>query len=281
MDFSKNEIYIPNNEQPTHACARTTDLCIGAHQDDVELMAFCAIAACHESSERWFGAAVLTDGASSPRSGAYKDTTNDEMVGIRACEQSLAADVGRYSVLYRLSYTSAQLKDSKNKRPVEQLTEILRQCHPDRVYIHNLADKHDSHVAAALRAIEAIRALPAQLRPEKLYGMEVWRSLDWLCDDEKVVFDCSGTDELSDRLLSVYRSQLDGGKAYDKAIKARRTANATFLSFSRTDGASSLAYGMDLSPLINSDESPCAFVSKAMERFSNDVKGRIASLSGE
>ena len=51
----------------------------------------------------------------------------------------------------------------------------------------NLVDKHDTHVAVVLRVIAAIRQMPPDIRPEKLYGCEVWRDLDWMLDSDKVV----------------------------------------------------------------------------------------------
>ena len=59
------------------------------------------------------------------------------------------------------------------------------------MYTHNLADKHETHVAVALRTIAAIRGLPEEERPARLLGCEVWRDLDWMLDEEKVVLDLS------------------------------------------------------------------------------------------
>jgi len=57
------------------------------------------------------------------------------------------------------------------------------------VYLHNPADKHDTHVALLLRCLEALRALPAARRPRRVLGCEVWRDLDWLVDADKVALD--------------------------------------------------------------------------------------------
>ena len=67
---------------------------------------------------------------------------------------------------------------------VEDLAAILRAARPEVVYLHNLADKHDTHVGVALRAIAALRAVRARdIGRSKVYGCEVWRDLDWLPDD--------------------------------------------------------------------------------------------------
>ncbi len=70
---------------------------------------------------------------------------------------------------------------------VEDLAKILRAARPEVVYLHNLADKHDTHIGVALRAMAALRAVRAETRPAKVYGCEVWRDLDWLPDEDKQV----------------------------------------------------------------------------------------------
>ncbi len=61
-----------------------------------------------------------------------------------------------------------------------------------------------------------------------MYGCEVWRDLDWLNDDEKVLLDCSQHQNIARALSSVFDSQIIGGKRYDLAVEGRRAANATF-----------------------------------------------------
>ena len=69
---------------------------------------------------------------------------------------------------------------------------LIGEARPAVVYTHNLADKHDTHVAVALRTLAAIRSLPADVRPAAFYGCEVWRDLDWMVDEDKVAFDVTG-----------------------------------------------------------------------------------------
>jgi len=98
------------------------------------------------------------------------------------------------------------------------------------VYTHNLADKHDTHVAVALRLIQALQQLEPSERPAQVIGCEIWRALDWMVDSEKVVMDVSEHQNLQTALLGVFDSQIAGGKRYDAAAISRRLANATFLS---------------------------------------------------
>lgn len=44
-------VYVPDGAELSAALSRTTDLCICAHQDDAEIMAFCAVSACYERAD--------------------------------------------------------------------------------------------------------------------------------------------------------------------------------------------------------------------------------------
>ncbi len=57
------EIFVPDQLPLGSALARTTHLGIGAHPDDLEIMAAHGILECFASSERWFTGVVVTDGA--------------------------------------------------------------------------------------------------------------------------------------------------------------------------------------------------------------------------
>ena len=103
-------IYIPDGLEEQAAVARTTHLAISAHQDDIEFMAYAPIAECFGSSDKWFGAVVVTDGAGSPRSGIYADYTDEEMKKVRVVEQKKAAFLGEYSFLALLGYPSREVK---------------------------------------------------------------------------------------------------------------------------------------------------------------------------
>jgi len=191
------EFYVPDGGGEAQALMRTTHLGIGTHQDDLEIMAFHGILECFQSSTKWFMGVTVTDGAGSARTGSYASTTNGEMMDIRREEAKKAAHVGEYSGLVFLNYPSSAVKNPGNAQVVADLKEILLSARPKTVYLHNLADKHDTHVATALRSIAALRELPAEKRPEKVLGCEVWKDLDWTVDADKVVMDVSAHDNLA------------------------------------------------------------------------------------
>jgi hypothetical protein len=162
---------------------------------------------------------------------------------------------------------------------VADLTQLLNAAKAKIVYTHNLADKHDTHVGVALRVVQAIRSLPAGARPEKLYGCEVWRGLDWLNDDDKVLFDVSAHENLAMSLVGVFDSQICGGKRYDLATAGRRRANATYFASHATDVASSVIFGVDLTPLIQDDQlDPVKYITSFIDRFSQEVSARVAKF---
>ena len=148
------------------------------------------------------------------------------------------------------------------------------------VYTHNLADKHDTHVAVALRTIQAIRTLPQPERPSAVYGCEVWRDLDWMNDTDKVLFDVTEQPDLSAALLGVYDSQIAGGKRYDLATAGRRLAHATFFESHEVDDAKALILGMDLTQLANNpDADVVGHVAEHIARMQEEIANRIGRLS--
>lgn len=258
--------------------ADTTHLCIAAHQDDIEIMAFAPIAECYGHANKWFVGVTLTDGAGSPRNGIYENYSDDDMKLIRKREQRTAGMVGGYLAQFQLGYSSAELKcREKSDNAICELAELIRLCKPEIVFTHNMADKHATHVATALRTIEAIRRLSPDERPKKLIGLEVWRSLDWLCDESKLVLPTDKHENLACALLGVHDSQIAGGKRYDVAAAGRRCANATFFKSHAVDGASSASYGVDMTPLM-AGGSAKEYIESYIDAFRREVAKQLDEL---
>jgi len=279
MNFqNKNaHIFVPDGINIEGAIKRTTHLGVGAHQDDLEVLAIDGILECFQQKEKWFTGVVVTNGAGSPRSGLYKDYTNQEMQVVRAKEQIQAAKVGEYAAQIQLDYSSAVVKDFTQIDVYTDISTIIRKAQPEIVYTHNLADKHPTHVAVALNTIKAIRSLPKDQHPKALYGCEFWRDLDWICEQDKIVFDCSRNEDLQKALLGVYESQVSGGKRYDLAVMGRRRANATFSASHDVDIATGITYAMDLTPMIRNPTLDIqGYVSSFIDRFGNDVREQLA-----
>ncbi len=275
-------LFIPDHKPEAEALSRVTHLGIGAHQDDLEFMAFHGIAACYHSRAEWFGGVTCTDGAGSARTGDYASYSDAEMIAIRHREQELAAEVGRYGAMIQLDYPSKIVKDARDPSLRDDLIAILKATRPRVVYTHNPADKHETHIAVVMPVLQAIRALPRADRPEQVHGCEVWRGLDWMEDAEKVVHNLSAHENLAAALNGIFDSQIAGGKRYDLATLGRRRANATFFDSHSTDAAEMIAFAMDLTPLAHDDSLDIVdYVTGFIDRFKADVTTKLRKRLGK
>lgn len=274
------EFYIPDGATEDDALRRATHVAVGAHQDDLEIMAYHGILECFRSAENHFLGVTVADGAGSPRAGAYAETTDEEMQAIRRQEQKRAAAIGQYSGVIQLNRPSRDVKSGAARGIVDDLKAIFDLARPRIAYTHNLADKHDTHVGVAVKVVAALRELEPDARPERVYGCEVWRDLDWLQDADKIVLDVSARENLAAALLGTYDSQVAGGKRYDLAAMGRRRANASFFASHGTDESTGLSFAMDLTPLVHDPGiDPFEYVRRHIDRFSADVAERIRKVS--
>ncbi|MHB9036451.1 MAG: PIG-L deacetylase family protein [Armatimonadota bacterium] len=273
------EIFVPDNLDIDAAVARTTHIGISAHQDDLEIMAYHGILECFGRTDNWFAGVVVTNGAGSPRDDLYADYSDEQMQQIRKLEQKKAAFVGEYGSQALLDYTSSAVKDGKNRDVIEDIKRLLIAAKPKVIYTHNLADKHDTHVATSLRVIQAVRELPEDARPETIYGCEVWRDLDWMTDEDKVALNVEAHENLAAALLGVFDSQICGGKRYDLATMGRRRAHATYHASHGTDTTTGLNFAMDLTPLVKDPSLNIAeFALGYIRKFQQEVLDRVTKF---
>jgi LmbE family N-acetylglucosaminyl deacetylase len=278
VNLSRNtaETWVPDGLPEAEALARTTHLGIGAHQDDLEIMCLEGILEGFGSSDRWFTGVVVTDGGGSARDDIYAAYTDEQMKAVRRVEQKKAAFVGEYAAAIFLDHPSSAVKDPTNRMPEQDIRAILQSTRCEVVYIHNLADKHPTHIGVAMQTIRALRSLPAEERPERLIGCEVWRDLDWMLDDDKVVFRLDKHENIAAALVGVFDSQIVGGKRYDRASMGRRRANATYHQSHAVDASSMVNFGMDLTPLIRDDSlSVVDYVMGYVDRFAAEVRSNL------
>jgi LmbE family N-acetylglucosaminyl deacetylase len=275
------EIFVPDGQPIAEALPRITHLGIGAHQDDLEFMAFHGILAGYQGDSRCFGGVTCTNGNSSARTGPYANFTDAEMMKARRQEQNAAAVLGRYGVMIQLDYASRDVKGPSASALRDDLKQILAATRPQVVYTHNPADKHDTHIGVVIAALQALRELPRDDRPKKVWGCEVWRCLDWLSDTDKILMDVSGHENLAAALNGVFDSQIAGGKRYDLAILGRRRANATFFEAHAIDKATELIFGMDLTPLVvDETRDIVTYVGDLIEKFRSDVERKLMQQLG-
>ena len=159
------EVFVPDNAALPGALSRVTHLAVGAHQDDLEIMAADGILKCFQQPDKWFAGVVVTNGGGSPRTGLYAHLSDEEMMEVRRTEQKKAAIIGDYAAQFLLNHPSSAVKDGKNTDVVDDLTALLKATRPEVIYTHNPADKHDTHVGVLLKLVAALRRLPQEERP--------------------------------------------------------------------------------------------------------------------
>jgi LmbE family N-acetylglucosaminyl deacetylase len=271
------DLWVPDGTDTARALRRSTDLGIGAHPDDLELLAIVPIGECAEDPDRWFTGVTCTDGAGSARTGPYAGLTDAEMVATRRAEQRTAARLGEYSAILQLGHASDEIRSEQGfDALVDEVASVIEATSPVDVYTHNLADKHGTHAVVAAATVHAVRRLPVSQRPARLVGLEGWRDLDWLPDGEKLRMDATAHASLAERLAAAHRSQVEGGKRYDLALQGRRRANATLFTISEADEAGEVVVAMDLTPLVDNDDlDPVAFVLGAVDRFRDEIASSL------
>ncbi len=276
--FDNNNIksYVPDNVPFAEALSRTTHLAVAAHPDDIEIIGFHGIIECYQVSDRWFTGIVVTNGSGSPRNESFRECSDADMAAIRVEEQIQAAQLGDYSAVLQLGLYSDAVKDRINPQLVEYLSHQLQLAQAHTVYLHNPADRHDTHVGVCIHALEALRSLPKALQPTHVYGIEVWRALDWLPEQYRVRLDLSGHAELFNSLIGVFQSQISAGKRLDLALPGRLSANATFDRFHAVDQFSALTLALDLSELVqNENIGYSEFMESVLCDFTTEVVGKL------
>lgn len=245
-------------------------LAVSAHKDDMEMFAFDGIVRAARG-EGGFVGVVLTDGGQCPRAPQFAGVSDEDMAQLRTAEQKRAAEAGGYSALYLFEQTSSAVK-KRDKALVDGVTEILESLpRLDVLYTHNPFDRHPTHVGAFCVAMDAVRRLPDDKKPLKIYGCEVWRDLDWLPDEVKVEFDVSGEENFAAELMSSFVTQ-NAVKRYDIAALARRKAHATFGRSHEGDTSTGLIYAVDMTSLAYGDDADTeAFVRDILARFDGDL----------
>lgn len=264
------EIFVPRSAQGS----KVRVIGVAAHKDDLEL--FAAHGILRSYGQGGFAGVVLTDGGACPRGRGYEGVSDEDMAQLRTAEQKRAAETGRYEILYLMEKTSDEVK--RNLRDTAEELAALFRRHPatDALYLHSPFDRHATHVAAFKCAVAALNMLKDEEKPRKVYACEVWRSLDWLAEEDRTALDVSGGERLTAEQLSAYASQ-NAAKRYDIAALARRAANATFAHGHSADTSSSVIFAADATECAYG-KSAEEFVKEKIANFSREVTNMLESL---
>lgn len=268
-------MWCPPGVSAVAAAETITDLVIGAHPDDVEDLGLHLIGAAVGRSDRAVAAIVVTDGAGSTRDGG-EALPDEVLVATRRAEQRRAAEVGGYGLLLQLGYPSSAARGDGFAAVVSDLEAVVGALpRVAEVVTHNPVDKHSTHLATVAAVVAALRTR-ADRRPGTFVGVEGWRDLDWLADDDKVRIDVSELGGLASSLWACFPSQL-GAKRYDLSAEGRRRANATLFEPRAGDAAEAVTVGVDLLPLLDDPAlSLEAFVAGHIERFAAEARAAVA-----
>mgnify|MGYP003336435697 CR=1 FL=1 len=284
MKFSQPgaDLFCPEGKDSGETLASTTHLGIGAHADDLEILAFPGITACLNHPTQRFSGVVVTDGAGAPRTGPFAKTSNDELIRLRREEQKQAARLGHYAAVLQLGYPSASIRPSPCPSLVAELRQILEATQPQVIYLHNPADRHLTHGAVLESSLAALRQLPLSSRPREVYGCEVWGDLDWVPPSKVVRLPCTAPEDFGPSLLRCFRTQVEGGKRYDLAAAGRRRAQATFADAYSPDSSGEVVLALDLLPLLQPQAPTLVdFVSGLIDEFKLLTAERIRKLGSD
>lgn len=272
------DVHAPGGGKLEAALASTTHLGVGAHADDLEIMAFPGICACRGQTNLRFTGVVATDGAGAPRAGSSAKLSGPELIKIRMEEQKQAAVLGGYAAVLQLAHPSAEVRGAGRSALTSDLLQIFRATKPKVVYLHNPADRHETHLAVLLASLEALRQLPPAERPAEIYGCEVWGDLDWVPGKKLTRLSCPAPADFGPSLLRVFRSQLES-KRYDLAAAGRRRAQVTFADAYSPDQAEEVVLALDLKPFLENPHLTVAeFVSGLTEEFQKQALERIRRI---
>lgn len=269
------EEYPVDQETLTRILDKTTHLCICAHCDDVEIMAYHGINACFKNENSFFTAVIVTDGKGSDKSGIYSQLSDQEFINLRKSEQRKAAIIGEYNAVVFLDYSSSAVKKPHSADIQRDILDILNLSKPKIIYTHSPFDFHATHVGVTCQLMEVLKHWDKASTIENIYGCEVWGSLDWLSDNRKVALDVSNNINIQKALVEVFDTQMSRGKAFDEATLGRRKANATFQKSHEKDSYIGVNYALDLIDIIKNNLSIQDFVNIVTEEFRKDTLTRI------
>lgn len=257
---------------------------IGAHPDDLEIMAYEGISLAMQQRARrglkntqkntsnsvvspGFYGIIVSDGAKAPREGPYKKLSDAALSRLRFDEQQRAAQLGKYQGILQLGHPENFFSPRLRAKIIREISGEISRVRPHVIYTHQPFDYHPAHVVVMDLVLQAVAAVqdserhdtypiktrkksgPRGYRPQVI-GCEVWGSLDWLPTKYRVEMDASYRPELARRLIACHRSQATAHKRYDLACEGRRVANSVFSEPKNYHTISHVILGIDLTSWI-------------------------------
>ena len=251
MELKKGSVYIPRKGKK----GPVKFVCICAHPNDCEIMAIDGIQRGYRASKYTFACVVTTDGADAERNGRFAKATDKRMIAVSMQEQKRAANIGRYHAVYFMNYSAEEARDQENEDIVNEYVEIVKELKPRIIYTHSLLDRNPTHVAVAVKVINALRTMKKGDQPKVLYGCESERDLDWVIPSKIVTFNVSKNLRLQRQLISAHKSSIMS-RDYINAAIGRRLVNAVFNKDEKRKTAKMTAKAINMTTLLRRKEFP-------------------------
>ncbi len=277
-DLRDDQLWTPDGRAATEALAGVTHLGVGAHADDLEIMAWPGIAEARAADGLAFAGITCTDGGDSPRAGPFAGTAREAMVRIRRAEQIEAARRGGYACMIQPGLLSREVRAPGRGGLADLVAEVAEASAASIVYTHSPLDAHPTHRAVCAAVIAGLRRLPEARRPERVLGCEVWRGLDWLPPNRVLRLDASADPGLARDLIAQFRSQTEGGKRYVEAALGRWSERATFGDPHAVDDFAAVALALDLSPAVRGETPLQALAADLLESAAAAIRRELADL---
>ncbi len=247
-----------------------THLAIGAHPDDLEIMAGPLIEECLQDDRKKFVGVVCTHGVSDSFISENSTQLISEKIKVRRSEQLKAAELAGYFAVIQLGHSSSDVKNPRFTILKEQLSELIKTIKPQKVYTHNPFDRHRTHRAVFRNVFESLR--DSQFRPEEFLGCEVWRGLDWLDSEKKRALSINDT-AFIEKLISCFSSQQDSQRDYALGLRSRLKANQTFNDAYKSLESDHILYALDLKHLL--EKKTQVKLSHALAEFLDPLLGEL------
>ncbi len=261
-----------------------TDVSVGAHQDDVEIMAGPMMLDTVKAPNKQWLSVIVTDGAASKSvlNGCATELSPKQLTDMRQLEQRKAAKLANAPVI-QLKYPSATVNGhmgvgKKNEAAYALGTLFAATPNVERVFGHNPLDKHPTHIAVFAAQTAALRAAkPPKL--EKAYGMEVWGGLTGLPESMLSVFEV-GNDHLVklQQIIEVFQSQILGqGRDYATGTIARIRGHGAYVSSPHLPNPpAGMVIGIDVTDFTRGQSHDMGGLAESLLQRARDLKVKVA-----
>ncbi|MCB0394873.1 MAG: hypothetical protein KDD25_09945, partial [Bdellovibrionales bacterium] len=161
---------------------------------------------------------------------------------------------------------------------VSDIAEIIKCLKPQNLVTHSPFDFHSTHVATVACVFLALMKLKADERPQKVFGCEVWGSLDWVPSRFRVLRPTGFDIEWEKKLIGFHRSQVTSEKDYALGALGRRLANAVFSEQKENSKSNGGIWSLDLTQAMEGgldrycEEVLAAFSAERMNELNNYKK---------